>query len=34
MPGRLTPYPKLAAFRARLDVDSGVIAALAEQNLQ
>lgn len=34
MPGSLKPYPKLAAFRARLDLDSGVIAALAEQDIQ
>ena len=31
MPGALGPFPMLAAFRARLDLDSGVIAALAEQ---
>jgi glutathione S-transferase len=34
MPGSLTPYPKLAAFRARLELDSGVIAALTDQNIQ
>jgi glutathione S-transferase len=31
MPGGLTPYPRLAAFRARLDRDRDVAAALAEQ---
>jgi glutathione S-transferase len=34
MPERLTHYPNLAAFRARLEQDSGVIAALAEQHAQ
>ena len=34
LPDRLTRYPMLAAFRARLELDSGVIAALAEQNIQ
>lgn len=34
MPERLTLYPMLAAFRARLELDSGVISALAEQNIQ
>lgn len=32
MPDRLSHYPHLAAFRARLELDSGVIAALAEQD--
>ena len=31
LPDCLAPYPMLAAFRARLDVDLGVMAALAEQ---
>lgn len=31
MPGQLETYPQLAAFRARLNVDPGVVAALAEQ---
>jgi glutathione S-transferase len=34
MPGSRAPYPSLAAFRARLGVGSGGIAALAEQSLQ
>jgi glutathione S-transferase len=34
MPDRLTPYPGLTAFRARLEADLGVIAALAEQDFQ
>lgn len=33
MPESLTRYPMLAGFRARLELDSGVIAALAEQNV-
>jgi glutathione S-transferase len=32
MPGGLTPYPMLTAFRARLDRDPAVVAALAEQD--
>ena len=32
MPDALRPYPKLAAFRARLDVEASVVAALAEQS--
>jgi glutathione S-transferase len=34
MPDGLKPYPGLGAFRARLEADAGVIAALAEQDLQ
>ena len=33
MPEALRPYPKLAAFRARLDVEPSVVAALAEQSV-
>ena len=32
MPEGLTPYPMLSAFRARLELDPGVVAALAEQD--
>ena len=34
LPDGLEPYPALAAFRTRLDADVGVMAALAEQDLQ
>jgi glutathione S-transferase len=34
MPDGLNPYPGLAAFRARLEADVGVIAALVEQDLR
>jgi glutathione S-transferase len=33
MPGGLTPYPMLAEFRTRLELDSGVRSALADQDI-